>query len=198
MRTTHTFLALTLVAEAACRSPSTSPPAAKDASTLGIASDVFKEGETIPLDSVYSKNGCNGKNLSPDLRIDPTSIPTGTKSFALLLHDPDAPMSGGFYHWVMFDIPANARSIEATRPAADILANGAYQGTNDFDDHGYSGPCPPAGKPHHYKLSVYALDVPKLGLDPSARGSDVARAMSPEKGPSHILAVGTITALYAR
>jgi Raf kinase inhibitor-like YbhB/YbcL family protein len=188
---THLFV-LAALAVAACRSTSTAPPAAADVSKLGVSSDVYKDGGAVPLDSVYAKSGCSGKNLSPNVRIDPTSIPTATKSFALLLHDPDAP-GGGFYHWVMFDIPASARSIEGSRPASDTLPDGSIQGTNDFDDRGYGGPCPPSGKPHRYKLTVYALDVAKLGLDSSARGSDIARAMD-----THILAAGTITSTYGR
>ncbi len=186
-------LAFAVMALAACHTTSTPPPSIGDVSTLGVASDFFKDGDTIPNDAVYAKSGCSGKNLSPTVHIDPTTIPTATKSFGILLHDPDAPMVGGFYHWIVFDIPAGTRDIQGARPSVDIFADGSIQGTNDFDDRGYSGPCPPSGKPHHYKLTVYALDVQKLGLDPSARGSDVARAMT-----SHILAAGTITSTYGR
>jgi Raf kinase inhibitor-like YbhB/YbcL family protein len=178
---------------AGCHSASAPPPAATEASTLTLSSDAFKDGAQVPLDAVFAKSGCKGKNQSPNVKIDPAGIPTATKSFALLLHDPDAPVSGGFYHWVMFDIPASTKSIDGSLAQSDKLPDGSIQGTNDFDERGYGGPCPPPGSPHHYKLTVYALDVSSLGLDSSARGSDAARAM---KG--HIIAAGTITSTYGR
>jgi Raf kinase inhibitor-like YbhB/YbcL family protein len=183
-------VALTL---AACHDTSTPPPVASSSPQLGISSDVFKEGATIPDDAVYAKSGCKGKNQSPDVRIDAATIPTGTKSFALLLHDPDAPMSGGFYHWVLFDAPASTKSFSPSLAPADKLPDGSIQGTNDFDERGYGGPCPPPGNAHHYRLTVYALDVSSLGLDSNARGSDVSRAL---KG--HVLAAGTVTSTYGR
>jgi Raf kinase inhibitor-like YbhB/YbcL family protein len=184
---------VTWLAPCGCKDSSTAPPSGGSTKPLTISSDVFKEGETVPEDAVYNKSGCSGKNHSPNVKIDPASIPTETKSFAVLLHDPDAPMSGGFYHWVLFNVPPSTKTIEGGQGASDKLADGSTQGTNDFDERGYDGPCPPPGKPHHYKLTVYALDVPLLGLDSSARGGDAARALK-----THILAAGTITATYGR
>jgi Raf kinase inhibitor-like YbhB/YbcL family protein len=191
MKDLHSALVTFGLSLAACHDASAPPPTAASAQPLGLSSDVFKEGATVPDDSVYGKSGCTGQNRSPDVRIDAASIPTGTKSFALLVHDPDA--SGGFYHWVLFDAPGSTKSFAAALGANDKLPDGSIQGTNDFDERGYSGPCPPPGKPHHYKLTVYALDVASLGLDSSARGSDVSRALK-----SHVLAVGTITSTYGR
>ena len=182
-------LAVAALLVAACHDTSSPPPAAGSAQPLGISSDVYEEGAAVPDGAVYGKSGCSGKNQSPPVKIDPATIPTGTKSFALVVHDPDA--AGGFYHWVLFDVPASTKTVAGSLGASDKLPDGSIQGTNDFGERGYGGPCPPPGKAHHYKLTIYALALPSLGLDSSARGSDVSRAMT-----GHVLAAGTITSTY--
>jgi Raf kinase inhibitor-like YbhB/YbcL family protein len=117
---------------------------------LELTSDAFGNGQAIPAQFT-----CDGANRSPALSWG--EPPQGTKSFALVVDDPDAP-SGTFRHWGAYDIPANARSIGA---GAAI----GTQATNDFGKIGYGGPCPPKGHgPHHYHFKLFALGVDRLGL----------------------------------
>jgi Raf kinase inhibitor-like YbhB/YbcL family protein len=121
---------------------------------------------------------CSGEDLSPALAW--TDPPAGTRSFALITDDPDAP-SGTFTHWVVYDLPPSARQLpEGVPRTAD--PEGGRQGRNDFDKIGYSGPCPPPGNPHRYSFRLYALDR-KMGLRAGASKSDLERAL---KG--HVLA----------
>ena len=113
--------------------------------------------------------GCKGQNVSPALQW--TNVPSGTKSLALQVYDPDAPTGSGFWHWAVYNIPAdsNGMSRGAGNSAATLLA-GAFGGNTDFADTGatggngnYGGPCPPEGdKPHRYIFTLFALAVPKV------------------------------------
>lgn len=130
--------------------------------------------------------GCTGENVSPQLAWD--DVPPGTKSFAVIMHDPDAPTSGGFYHWVMFNIPGDMREL----PEGAVVS-GAVLGHTDFGTNEYGGPCPPPGTPHHYHVTVYALDTEKLPLDKSTTGAKL-EFMAME----HTLAKSEIIGLYGR
>lgn len=141
--------------------------AAADAHGAGgftLSSPDIADGATIDMKYVYDSFGCTGGNLSPALAwSDP---PAGTKSFAVLAHDPDAPTGGaGFWHWLVVDIPADARSLPRGAGAASgkALPAGAQMLENDFGEKSYGGPCPPPGAPHRYIFTVYALGVEKLG-----------------------------------
>ncbi len=113
--------------------------------------------------------GCKGQNVSPALQW--TNVPSGTKSLALQVYDPDAPTGSGFWHWAVYNIPAdsNGMSRGAGNSAATLPA-GAFGGNTDFADTGatggngnYGGPCPPEGdKPHRYIFTLFALAVPKV------------------------------------
>jgi Raf kinase inhibitor-like YbhB/YbcL family protein len=129
---------------------------------LELASDAFRDGQAIPRQ--YS---CDGADQSPPLRWG--EPPAGTKSFALIVDDPDAP-GGTFRHWGAFDIPAEARSLNAGQAAG-------AQAVNDFGKTGYGGPCPPKGHGvHHYHFKLFALGVDKLGLRAGAKVEDVEKA----------------------
>ena len=146
---------------------------------LALTSEVFQEGQPIPTEF-----SCDGANKSPPLSWgDP---PLGTKSFALVIDDPDAP-SGMFRHWGAYDIPGSVRSI----------ATGQHTGTevnNDGGKPGYTGPCPPTGNGvHHYHFKLFALDTDKLGLPPNAKVADVEGAAS-----KHALAQGELIGTYER
>ena len=108
-------------------------------------------------------------NISPSLSWkDP---PAGTKSFAVTVYDPDAPTGSGWWHWVVFNLPADVRSLPAGagNPASGKLPKGAVQSLTDFGAPGYGGPCPPRGdRPHRYVFTVHALKVDKLDLDEKA------------------------------
>lgn len=152
--------------------------------TLKMTSSAFESGGTIP-----KKFTCDGPDVSPELTWnDP---PAGTRSFALIADDPDAPM-GTWVHWVLYDLPAETRSLPEDTPKQEQLSSGARQGRNDFPRIGYGGPCPPPGKPHRYYFKLYALDA-KLDLQPGATKAGVERAMQ-----GHILAQGELMGRYGR
>ena len=134
-----------------------------------MTSPDIKPGARIADEQVANGFGCSGGNVSPALSW--SGAPKETKSFALSVYDPDAPTGGGFWHWVMFDIPANVTSLpkNAGDPKATLAPAGAIQGNNDAGSQGYFGPCPPEGdKPHHYRFQIFAVDVDKLDADASA------------------------------
>jgi Raf kinase inhibitor-like YbhB/YbcL family protein len=152
--------------------------------TIPLTSTAFQEGQTIPRQCTG-----DGHNVSPPLQwLDP---PANTRSFALICEDPDAPR-GTFTHWILFNLPAEARELDEAIPPDTTLANGATQGTNDFRKQGYGGPAPPPGKPHRYFFKLFALDT-QLELQPSANRSQVLEAM---KG--HVLAEGQLMGKYGR
>jgi Raf kinase inhibitor-like YbhB/YbcL family protein len=144
---------------------------------LKISSTSFANNGSIP-----AKYSCEGEEVSPPLLI--TGIPSGTKSLAIILHDPDAPRAGGFTHWVVWNIePGNNKIPENFK--------GAEQGLNGAEQPGYKGMCPPSGT-HHYHFMVYALDT-KLDLDKKTNKAGLETSM---KG--HILAEGDLVGLYKK
>jgi hypothetical protein len=135
-----------------------------------LSSPDLTNGEPIAEKFALNDFGCKGENVSPALNW--KNAPMGTKSFAVVVHDPDAKTGvGGFRHWIVVDIPASATGIAqgAGKIGADTLADGGKQITTDFGTSGWGGPCPPAGDaPHHYQFSVYALKVDKLEIPANA------------------------------
>ena len=128
-----------------------------------IFSSAFADGAAIP-----HLHTCDGADVSPSLEW--TDPPEGTRSFALLVEDPDAPR-GTWTHWMLWDIPSAART----------LAQGSREGTagiNDFGRPGYGGPCPPPGKAHRYYFRLYAITVERLGLAPEAGRAEFDRALT--------------------
>ena len=151
---------------------------------LQLTSTAFQEGQPIPRQ--YTGDG---QNISPPLKWqDP---PAGTRSLALICEDPDAPR-GTFTHWLIFNLPAEARELSEGIPAETTLTNGAAQGTNDFGKAGYGGPKPPPGKPHRYIFKLYALDRP-LDVQPGATKAQLLAAM---KG--QVLGEAQLLGTYAR
>lgn len=113
--------------------------------------------------------GCNGENKSPQLFWENT--PTGTKSFAITIHDEDAPTGSGWWHWLIFDIDKSITELnsDAGDVKKGITPKNAIQSKTDFGTYGYGGPCPTPGSGfHQYTVTVYALDTEKLGLDANA------------------------------
>lgn len=161
--------------------PATSAPStAAVASTLTLTSDAFANNETIPV--TYS---CNGGGTSPALAW--SGAPAGTKAFALIVHDPDAPLPGGFTHWIVVDLPASASSLPAAVPAGAAIAGGGTQLT------AYRGMCPPPGAAaHHYHFRIYALDA-QVGAASDTSKTDVEAAMQ-----GHILAQTDLVGLFNR
>jgi Raf kinase inhibitor-like YbhB/YbcL family protein len=154
--------------------------------SLALTSPSFVEGAFVP-----ARHACTGDNVSPPLAW--TGAPAGTRSFAFLCDDPDAP-SGTFHHWAVFDIPADRSALPEGLPASGALANGMRQAVNDFGEPGYGGPCPPKGHGvHHYHFRLVALDVASLDLPAGADCPAVAAALGP-----HILAIAELTGLFER
>jgi len=139
-----------------------------------LTSPDFAPGGRIAAAQVYKGFGCAGGNLSPALAW--SEPPAGTQSFALLVHDPDAPTGSGWWHWVLYNIPATTRGLPAGAgdPQKSLLPAGAVQGRTDFGSSGYGGPCPPPGKPHHYYFRLYALKVAKLEVPADATAALIA------------------------
>lgn len=133
-----------------------------------LKSALLNQGQSIP-----KKYTCDGSDVSVPLTW--TDPPAGTKSFALIADDPDAPM-GTFVHWVMYDLPAEARQLPEGVPKQETLQDGSKQGRNDFGRIGYGGPCPPPGKPHRYFFKLYALGT-KIGLPPGSTKQQVLNAI---------------------
>jgi Raf kinase inhibitor-like YbhB/YbcL family protein len=129
-----------------------------------------------------------GDDKSPQLAW--SGAPARTKTYALIMHDPDAP-GRDFAHWVMFNIPINATQLPNDSPHRGDLSDGTVQGKNDFDRIGYGGPKPPPGKPHHYHFVLYALDA-ALPLESGADRRAVELAMQ-----GHVLAQTELVGLYS-
>jgi hypothetical protein len=146
---------------------------------LDLTSNAFQNDQPIPTQFT-----CDGADQTPELRwSDP---PAGTKSFAFVIDDPDAP-SGTFRHWGVFDIPASARSIGGGQRIGTEVAN-------DFGKPGYGGPCPPKGHgPHHYHFKLFALNVDRLGLDANAKIADIER-----EAEKHLVGRGELIGTYER
>jgi len=141
---------------------------------LKIGSPKWRQGETIP--NVYT---ADGRDISPPLKFE--GVPTGTKAFALVCDDPDAPV-GTWVHWVIYDLPGTSHGLAEGVTAAGSLPDGSRQGKNSWDKIGYGGPSPPPGKAHRYFFRLYALREP-LNSAPGLAAKDVeaaARAKSIE------------------
>ena len=132
------------------------------------------KGPNLGMDQVFNGMGCTGKNNAPELRW--SGAPAGTKSFAITVFDPDAPTGSGWWHWVVYNIPASAAAIPARAGAANGagLPAGSVQGVTDFGAPGFGGACPPKGdKPHRYVFTLYALKIAKLDVPPTATAAMV-------------------------
>ncbi|MCD2171835.1 YbhB/YbcL family Raf kinase inhibitor-like protein [Rhizobium sp. C4] len=139
------------------------------AADFKLTSPTLKEGGTLPLEQVGNSFGCKGGNVSPALSW--SGAPEGTKSFVLSLYDPDAPTGSGFWHWVMFNIPAKTSELAAGITADKGAPEGAIQSHADSGYSGFTGACPPPGAPHRYVFTLTALKVDKLPLTAETSGA---------------------------
>lgn len=152
---------------------------------MRLESASFREGEPIP-----TKHSRDGADSHPALAW--SGAPRGTRSFALICDDPDAPR-GRWVHWILYDVPASAAALPAGISKAERHASGGTHGRNDFDELGWGGPAPPRGHGvHHYEFRLYALDA-ELGLPPGLNRRELEAAM---KG--HVLEETTLTGTYVR
>ena len=192
--TAHAWLATMAVAVTTLLAAA--PPAARETGAMAkfsLTSTDITAGGTIANAQVFHEFGCKGGNISPALAW--SGAPAGTQSFALLMHDPDAPTGSGWWHWIVFNIPAGTSSLPAGAgdPKKGLMPAGAVQGRTDYGSVGYGGPCPPPGKPHHYNFNLHALKVPKLEVPEGASAALIAfnvRAQS--------LGEAQLTGMYGR
>lgn len=151
--------------------------------TMQLTSASFANSDSIP-----SRYTCDGDGISPSMAW--SGAPAATKSFALIMHDPDAPVD--FTHWLAYNIPPNVHELAEGASNDGAMPHGAAEGVNGFRRMGYGGPCPPAGKAHRYVFLVYALDT-NPGLPAGVTREQVESAVR-----SHIVATGRLTATYGR
>ena len=170
------------------------PLSALAADPFTLESAEIKPGSTIAEAQVFKGFGCDGGNISPSLSW--KNAPAATKSFAVTVYDPDAPTGSGWWHWVIFNVPASVTSLPAGagNPETGQAPKGAVQSRTDFGKPGYGGPCPPKGdRPHRYVFTVYALKVGTIEADANASGALVGFMLNANK-----VGEATFTALYGR
>jgi Raf kinase inhibitor-like YbhB/YbcL family protein len=153
--------------------------------SLVVTSSDFEDGGPLDVRFSFDQFGCIGNNDKPQLAW--SGAPAQTQSFAIIVHDPDAPTGVGFFHWVAINLPASTTHVDESLP------NGALELHTDYGGPGYGGPCPPPGPEHRYVFSVYALDVPRLDLPEGATGA-LTRFMLRE----HAIATGRIVGTFSR
>lgn len=157
-------------------------------STFTLTSESIKNNQTLASEQVLNGFGCSGGNISPDLKWQ--GAPEGTKSYALLVHDPDAPRPTGWWHWLVINIPATKTEFKK----GEKLSAPMLETVTDFNNTGYGGACPPKGHGvHHYNFTIYALDVESLDIAVDTNPNEVEKIVK-----SHSLTSSTITALYQR
>ena len=145
---------------------------------MKIESPVFKNNELIP-----TKYTCQGEDINPPLKI--SAVPQSTKSLALIIDDPDAPV-GTWVHWLLWNIPPETAEI-----GENSVPPGATEGQTDFGQPGYGGPCPPSGT-HRYFFKLYALDT-ELSLAAGASKKELEAALR-----GHILEQAELIGLYKK
>jgi Raf kinase inhibitor-like YbhB/YbcL family protein len=157
--------------------------AAEGGSGFALKSAAFAPNAAIP-----SQHTCDGQDTSPPLEW--SGEPGGAKSFALVMHDPDAP-AGDWLHWVVWNIPSSAHALPANVAKKEALPDGTQQGSTDFHKPGYGGPCPPSGT-HHYVFELHALDA-RLTLPANASRSQIEKEIQ-----GHLLATAQLIGTYQR
>ncbi len=153
---------------------------------IKVSSSSFTKDSTMP-----KKFTGDGEDLSPSISWDREGIPKKTRSIAVTCEDPDAPV-GTWFHWIVYNIPPEAKGLEENLAKKPVLKDGIKQGSNDFRKIGYNGPAPPRGPIHHYNFKVFALKD-KLSLKPGCDKKQFYRAIE-----GKILGQGKITGVYQR
>ena len=169
----HRLIAAAVLSGAAC---------AVQAAGFALSSPTIKPGSMLTEAQVFKGFGCEGKNVSPALKW--SGAPSGTKSYAVTVYDPDAPTGSGWWHWVVYNIPASATELPEGAGGADGkgLPAGTAQGRTDFGAPGFGGACPPPGdKPHRYIFTVYALKTDKIDVPADATAALVGFMINANK-----------------
>lgn len=164
-----------------------------------LTSPDLADGAAIPSHFEFDGFGCSGRNESPALTWQ--GAPEGTRSFAITVHDPDAPTQSGWWHWLVVDVPSTTKELVPNAGAATkaggshkSLPAGARQMRNDFGAMGWGGVCPPPGdKAHRYVFTVHALKVDKLEIP-----DDASAALASYMINANALGTASFTSLYGR
>jgi Raf kinase inhibitor-like YbhB/YbcL family protein len=155
-----------------------------------VTSPGLADGALLSARHAGNAGDCGGENISPPLAW--SGVPDGTKSFAIVVYDPDGGKGLGSVHFVAYDIPPAAKSFAEGAGAG--ASGGFVGGTNTRGVNSYSGPCPPVGdQPHHYVFSVYALDLAPGSLLPG-----LTRDLFLQAARGHVLAASSVVLRYAR
>lgn len=150
------------------------------------------KGPKLGMDQVFNGMGCTGKNISPELRW--SGAPAATKSFAVTVYDPDALTGSGWWHWVVYNIPAASTGLPRGAGSGSGLPSGAAQANTDFGQPSYGGACPPTGdRPHHYYITVFALDVSRIDVPATATAAYVGFNVH-----AHTIGKASFVARYGR
>lgn len=179
-----TFLKLAIIALSASGAAGTMTRNA-NAQEFRLSSEALRG--TFTADQYWNTFGCSGKNESPDLTW--RNPPAGTKSFAITFYDKDAPTGSGFWHWLVYNVPANVNRLDAGAMSQAKLPDGAVEANTDLGKPGYFGPCPPIGRKHTYTFTVYALKTEKLDIPAGATAAFVGFNLW-----QHTIAKATLTA----
>ena len=131
----------------------------------------------VPARFVYNHAGCSGENISPEITW--SGVPAAAKSLAIVVWDQDAPVSGGFYHWAILNVPVGTKRLpEGTGNVASHKApSGSIQLINDWGEPGYGGPCPPGNSSHRYHFILYALSAQQLPINARTKISEATAAI---------------------
>jgi Raf kinase inhibitor-like YbhB/YbcL family protein len=168
--------------------------AASKTANFALASEDIAPNSTIPQIFESDSFGCMGENSSPELHW--TGAPADTKSFAVTVYDPDAPSGSGWWHWVVYDLPADTDRLDhgvGTLNSSNLPGN-AMQALSDFGVQAWGGTCPPQGdKPHRYIFTVHALNVEQLDAPNNATPAMVGYMIH-----ANTLATASFTARYGR
>ena len=166
--------------------------------TLGIA---YGENFTLTSDDLkgqltkkqeFKGFGCSGENISPALNW--SNAPKETKSFAIIMYDPDAPTGSGWWHWSAFNIAASTTSLASNASGLKLLPKGSAEGTNDYGSVGFGGACPPKGDgDHRYVLTIHALDVEHLDINEKTNQAVVGYMIN-----AHSIKKSSIISYYER
>ncbi len=185
---------LQTVAFAALAALGSALPAAAATPPFVLHSATFADNGTIPRSAVYNAAGCDGSNISPQLRW--SGAPPQAQSFVLVVFDPKAQGGVGWYHWLAFDISAGVHEFVAGAgdPQSRKMPPGVLFGRNDFGSVGYGGPCPPVGDgPHPYQFTLYALNIRHVSAGPQTGGAAIGALLR-----GTIVAHATLTGYYGR
>ena len=172
--------------------------AASAADPFMLTSTTFKDGQMLPkkaAGNLSANANCVGENVSPQLSW--TGVPDGTKSFAILMEDPEGRGGAGVHHWVAYGIPASVTNFaegEISKPSDKYVGGKSTQGVGN-----YSGPCTPPGTPHHYTFVIIATDLDPKELPPGlTREEFLAKLVPPAPAPSHAKGTAGLIGLFVK